>query len=470
MSRSRAWLGSLYWRIALACLGLLAAGLLIQTVVFIATLSRPSGLRARVTAQHRAKTVAADLQETLELDPATSVRAVLARHQDDSLPVFFVTVEGQVIGADPDVPESVARGVAALAAENAGGLDRSDLPVGIVAVEVLGQPEGHVVVPPRRPGWAVLRELGPGPLGGAALSAIAIAALLAWIAFAPAHRRLQALERAATRLGRGDLTARAPEDGADEISRVSRAFNQTAEALAAQIQRVTSEQEVRRQLLADVSHELHTPLTTIRGYIETLRMADLPLSEADRGRYLGIVDDEAVRLEHLIGDLLDLAKMEAGGQGLRKDVVAIESLWARLNDRYGPAASAAGVTLVFDDAVLNVHADPGRLEQAISNLVGNAIRFTPEGGTVSLSAQGLAGGGVRIAVSDTGVGLSAEDQARVFDRFYKLDAARSRSGTGLGLSIVRAIAEAHGGTATVSSTPCHGSTFTVSIPAAGRGH
>ena len=157
MNRSRAWLGSLYWRIALACLGLLAAGLLIQMVVVIATLSRPSGLRARVTAQQLAKTVAADLQETLELDPATSVRAVLARHHDPSLPVFFVTVEGQVLGADLDIPRPVARVVAALAAQYAGGLDRPDLPVGIVAVEVLGQPEGHVVVLPRRPGWAVLR-------------------------------------------------------------------------------------------------------------------------------------------------------------------------------------------------------------------------------------------------------------------------------------------------------------------------
>jgi two-component system OmpR family sensor kinase len=465
MNRSRAWLGSLYWRIALACLGLLAAGLVIQMVVVIATLSRPSGLRARVTAQQLARTVARDLQETLEFDPAASVRAALARHQDPSLPVFFVTVEGNVTGADADVPRPVARQVAALAAEYATGLDRSDQPVGVAAVEVLGRPEGHVVVPPRRPGWAVLRELGPGPLGGAALSAIAIAALLAWMAFAPAHRRLQALESAATRLGQGDLTARAPEDGADEISRVSRAFNQTANALAAQIQRVTSEQEVRRQLLADVSHELHTPLTTIRGYIETLRMPDLPLDDAARARYLGIVDDEAVRLEHLIGDLLDLAKMEAGGQGLRKELVPIDALWTRLSDRHGPAASAAHVRLVFNHADLDVHADPGRLEQALSNLVGNAIRFTPPGGEVSLSAQSLpGGGGVRISVADTGVGLSPEDQARVFDRFYKLDASRSRAGTGLGLSIVRAIAEAHGGTAAVSSTPGRGSIFSVTIP------
>jgi two-component system OmpR family sensor kinase len=464
MSMPRAWIGSLYWRIALACLGLLAVGLAIQLVFVVATLSRPSGLQARITAQRLARTVASDLQETLEFDPAASVRQVLAGHQDTPLPVFFVTVEGVVIGEHP-VPEPLARRVASLADEYAAGLGSVDAPVGVAPVEVLGRSEGHVVVLPRRPGWAVVRELGPWALVGAALTAIMFAALLAWLAFAPAHRRLKALEAAATRLGGGDLTARAPETGADEISRVSRAFNQTAAALAAQIQRVTSEQEVRRQLLADVSHELHTPLTAIRGYVETLRMTDLPVSDADRARYLAVVDDEAVRLEHLIGDLLDLAKMEAGGQGLRKSPVQLNALWSRLRDRYGPSAAAAGVSLVFDaSAVAELHADPGRLEQALSNLVSNAIRFTPPGGQVRLSAHAMPGGVTRFDVSDTGVGLSSEQQARVFDRFYKQDASRSRTGTGLGLSIVRAIAEAHGGHATVGSIPGQGSTFSITIP------
>ena len=360
MSRPRAWLGSLYWRIAMACLGLLAAGLVVQMGFVVATLSRPSGLRARVTAQQLARTVARDLAESLEFDPAVDVRQVLLRHQDSPLPAFFVTIEGSVTGPEPEsVPTPLARRVAALAREYAEGLDRDDLPVGVALVEVLGQAEGHVVVLPRRPGWEVLRELGPWVLGSAALTAIGIAALLAWLAFAPAHRRLQALEAAATRLGSGDLTARAPEDGADEISRVSRAFNQTADALATQIRRVTSEQEVRRQLLADVSHELHTPLTTIRGYVETLRMSDLPISEADRARYLGIVDDEAVRLEQLIGDLLDLAKMEAGGHELRKKTVPVQAVWSRLRDRFDPSAASAGVTFTLVDSPLDVHADPG---------------------------------------------------------------------------------------------------------------
>jgi two-component system OmpR family sensor kinase len=465
MSRGVSWLRSLYWRIALACLGLLAAGLAIQMVLVIVTLSRPTGLRARITAQQISEAIARNIADALEADPAADVRRVLARDQESQQPVFFVTVDGIVTAPEPGAPPAgVARQVAAFARDYDATRDRVDRPVGVAAVDVLGQTEGHVVVLPRRPGWAVLRELGPWGIGSAASTAIAIAALLAWLAFAPAHRRLRALERAATRLGNGDLAARAPEDGADEISRVSRAFNQTADALAAQIRRVTSEQDVRRQLLADVSHELHTPLTTIRGYVETLRMPDLPISDADRARYLAVVDDEAVRLERLIGDLLDLAKMEAGGQGLRKERVPVASVWSRLQDRHEPFARQAGVTLAFDAAIGDVVADPGRLEQALSNLVANALRFTPAEGEVRLSAHQLANGGVRFDVADTGVGLPPTDQARVFDRFYKQDSSRSRTGTGLGLSIVRAIAEAHGGQATVHSAPGQGSTFSVIIP------
>ena len=444
----------------MACLGLLAAGLAVQLVFVIASLSRPTGLHARITAQQFADTVARDLSASLEVDPATDVREVLARYLDTPLPAYFVTVDGGVTGTEGQaVPDLLAEQVASLASQP----DDPTRPVGVARVEVLGRLEGRIVVLPRRPGWAVLQDLGPWALGGAAVTAIGVAALLAWLAFAPAHRRLQALESAATRLGAGDLTARAPEDGADEISRVSRAFNQTADALAAQIQRVTSEQHVRRQLLADVSHELHTPLTAIRGYIETLRMPDLPITQADRARYLGVVDDEAVRLERLIGDLLDLAKMEAGGQGLVRGPLPVSALWTRLQDRHALAASAADVRLVFDPSSLEITADAGRLEQALSNLVANALRFTPAGGQVRVSAHEVAEG-VRFDVADTGVGLSSEDHERVFDRFFKQDASRSRGGTGLGLSIVRAIAEAHGGAATVRSTPGQGSTFSVTVP------
>ncbi len=464
MTRRTAWFGSLYWRIVLACLGLLVSGLVVQLAVVVATLSRPTGLQARIAAQHLAETIAEELEDALDADPAADVRRVFARHLETRMPIAFVTVDGVVLSPErKPVADADARHLIALVQDADAAANRDDGPAGVAPVDVLGAREGHVVVLPRRPGFAVLRELGPWAIGSAILTAVGLAALLAWVAFSPAHRRLRALEAAAGRLGDGDLTARAPEDGADEISRVSAAFNQTADALAAQIRRATHEQEVRRQLLADVSHELHTPLTAIRGYVETLRMPDVPITEADRARFLAIVDDEAVRLERLIGELLDLAKVDAGGQSLRQDVVPIEALWARLRDRHGPDAARAGIGLAFDGTSHTVTADAGRLEQALSNLVANALRFTPSGGEVRVSAHAQQDGGTRFDVADTGVGLSADECARVFDRFYKHDGSRSRGGAGLGLSIVRAIAQAHGGDAHVASTPGKGSTFSVVI-------
>ncbi|MGI8671509.1 MAG: sensor histidine kinase [Luteitalea sp.] len=396
-------LGSLYWRIGPASLALLIAALGVQTALLVFGVARGTGRPARQAAQRLAEVVAGDLGRELARRPRAPV-----------------TVGGQAVG--------------------------------------------RVVVLPGRPWTAVARDLGPWTLFGAGLCAIAAAALLAWLTFGPAHRRLTALESAATRLGRGDLSARAPEDGADEIARVSQAFNQTAGALAAQIQKVTAEQDVRRHLLADVSHELHTPLTTIRGYLETLRMRELPLTDADRERYLAIVDDEAVRLERLIGDLLDLARLDAGGQALHTQAVDVQALWTRLLDRHGPAAEAGGVRLIAGPSALQLTVDEGRIEQALSNLVANAIRFTPAGGEVRLQAHDL-GSTTRLDVADTGAGITADARARVFDRFYKQDASRSTGGTGLGLSIVRAIAEAHGGTATAHSTPGAGSTFSITLPA-----
>ena len=135
--------------------------------------------------------------------------------------------------------------------------------------------------------------------------------------FGPARRRLRALETAARQLGAGDLTARAPDRGGDEIAAVASAFNAMAGDLSARAEALAASDRVRRQLLADVSHELTTPVTAMRGYLETLTMPELTLDEATRARYLTIISDETNRLERLIGDLLDLARLEGGGGSLQ---------------------------------------------------------------------------------------------------------------------------------------------------------
>jgi signal transduction histidine kinase len=224
---------------------------------------------------------------------------------------------------------------------------------------------------------------------------------------------------------------------------------------------------VRRQLLADVSHELNTPLTAMRGYIETLAMPELAIDAKTRERYVDIVMEETRRLERIIGDLLDLARLEGGGDTIRRIAVDVPALFERVAGRHGRELQSRRISLVhhIDPAAESLVGDPDRLEQAIQNLAANALRHTPEGGTITLSAE-RAGDAIRLSVRDSGPGIAPEQLPHIFDRFYKGDASRrSAGGSGLGLSIVRAIVERHGGTMTARNDT--GAVFEIMLPAAG---
>src|SRR5262245_34164113 len=201
-------------------------------------------------------------------------------------------------------------------------------------IMVAGHVAGVVVVPPQAPFGFLLGRFAPMltlvAAGVLIVGTIATSALI----FGPARRRLRALETAARRLGSGDLAVRAPDRGGDEIAAVASAFNAMAADLSARADALTASDRVRRQLLADVSHELTTPVTAMRGYLETLTMPELTLDEETRIRYLAIISDETNRLERLIGDLLDLARLEGGGGGLTLDRVAVGDLFARVLARH----------------------------------------------------------------------------------------------------------------------------------------
>jgi two-component system sensor histidine kinase BaeS len=223
----------------------------------------------------------------------------------------------------------------------------------------------------------------------------------------------------------------------------------------------------RRILLADVSHELMTPLTALRAYREVLAMSRLGRDpEAAHG--LAVMADETHRLERLVGDLLDLARLEAGGESLRREDVAVENLFGRVAARHAPAAKLSGITLntsIAPGAEL-LYGDALRLEQALQNLAANALRHTPPGGDVELRAE-LNGDEVLLSVRDTGTGIPPEHVPFVFDRFYKVDPARAGShaaGSGLGLSVVKAIVERHGGTVSASSQMGVATIFTIRLP------
>ncbi|WP_030906581.1 sensor histidine kinase [Streptomyces sp. NRRL F-5126] len=269
-------------------------------------------------------------------------------------------------------------------------------------------------------------------------------------------RPLRALAGAARRMTEGDLAARAEVAANDEIGDVAVAFNSMAE-------RRERSEKLRKAMVNDVAHELRTPLSNIRGWLEA---AEDGLAVPDNA-FLTSLLDEAVLLQHVIDDLRDLSAADAGELRLRVRQVDLAELLGQVAAAHRGTAQAAGVALVTAvEGGAVVAADPVRLRQAVGNLVSNAVRHTPAGGSVTVTGRA---GGARavIGVTDTGAGIGAEDLPRVFDRFWRAEKSRNRQtgGSGLGLAIVRKLVEAHGGTITATSTPGEGSAFTITVPA-----
>ena len=226
-------------------------------------------------------------------------------------------------------------------------------------------------------------------------------------------------------------------------------------------------ESLRRDFVANVSHELKTPLAAIQGFVETM-IDDPEMPNEMQSRFLDRVRDQSLRLSALVTDLLSLAKIEANeGRGER----TLIDLRARVREgaaRFGEVAARKRITLALElpEDACTVQADEESLRQILDNLLDNACKYTPEGGKVWARIVRRPGE-LRFEVEDTGIGIEPADQARVFERFYRVDKARSRDlgGTGLGLSIVKHLASSLGGTVSLESTPGRGSTFRVHFPA-----
>jgi two-component system phosphate regulon sensor histidine kinase PhoR len=218
--------------------------------------------------------------------------------------------------------------------------------------------------------------------------------------------------------------------------------------------------------VANVSHELRTPLSLIKGYTETL-LDGAKDDPAVAVKFLQTIDRNAERLKLLIEDLLTISELESGRMRLQLQPVSLPVFVGKLVEDFQPRASARNVRFVNAVPELVVSADPNRLGQVFSNLVDNAIKYGRTGGTVNLLARASKDGMVEICVGDDGPGIPEEACERVFERFYRVDKARSREqgGTGLGLSIVKHIVQSHGGRVWVESEPGKGSRFYFSLPA-----
>jgi two-component system, OmpR family, sensor histidine kinase BaeS len=307
----------------------------------------------------------------------------------------------------------------------------------------------------------VLRSAFGDAVGSALLLGFAAAAVVAvvaavlvatWIA-----KPIDNLAAASERVARGDYSEPVPT-APGELGELAGAFNGMAASLAANEQR-------RHDLIGDVAHELRTPITSVRGYIEGLAAGVFePGPDAWR-----VLDEQTARLEHLVDDLALLWRAESHDLRLHMQAIDGPALLADTAERHRALAVSRWVELVLGSIPsARVRADPVRLAQVLDNLVGNALRYTPPGGHVELGLA-AAGTNVVISVRDDGPGLAPEEAARVFDRFFRSDASRSRAagGSGLGLAISKSLVEAMGGAIAVSSPGAGGgSTFSVRLPAA----
>jgi signal transduction histidine kinase len=457
---------SLYWRIGIGFILCIAAILAVQGIVLLWLLDRADpDSRASLTLG-----VSNDLAQALTTNPDLNVEQFIAgRYPNPPRAFYAVMVNGQVtyFGNKRPLPGAVLNVKETFKKPQLTAIPRlwEAAPYWASPVIVNGYVAGTVAVVPENLVELLWRPMVA--LAGVLLFVGTVAA--SFFIFAPAHRRLRDLERTARRLGAGDLAARAEEAGGDEVASLARTFNRMADDLAARSEQIAEHDRTRRLLLADVSHELATPLTAVRGYQEKLADDAVIRQSAERLRYVSIIGEETLRVERIVRDLLDLARLESIAPSLDMQDVSVEGLFGRVRARHEGEAVHRHVTLCtqIEHGAELAYGDPFRLEQALQNLAANALRHVPPGGRVDLGARQL-GGELEIVVRDTGRGIEPEHLPFIFDRFYKVDRSRAAGseGSGLGLSIVKAIVERHGGRIAVASQPGVDTRFTVQLPAA----
>jgi signal transduction histidine kinase len=335
------------------------------------------------------------------------------------------------------------------------------------------------VVAPPTPGFDVLRGLAifgaasVAVLAAASIFALFSSGLVAYLLSRRLVRRLERLGKAAESLAAGDLSQRV-DAGADEVGQLAHRFNNMAADLERTLGDLRSERdrvagllEQRRQLVASASHELRTPVATVRGYLESAlaRPDELPVGlRAD----LATMERELARLQQLIDDLFALSQAAVGRLSMRLEPTDTGAVVKRLVETTAPLAwrqRQVQVLAEFERDVPLARADAQRLEQIVSNLLGNAVRHTPPGGLVA-AAVTTELTCVRVDVRDTGEGIQADEVAHVFERFFRGNSPNGHAGAGLGLALVKEFTEAMGGSVEANSTPGEGSCFTIRLPRA----
>jgi signal transduction histidine kinase len=459
----------LRWRIVLAWLVVLLPTLALLTVTLLAitratylrTLEEGTAGQARLVAQ----LVLTDQPQLRASDGL--VARVRALQQQLGARVTLITPDGQPVAdsREPPVTDNLRQRpeVQTALASGQGVSGRSNTATGedwfYVAVPI-GDPHAplgvaRVGVPLATIGEAQTRVVGA--MVATALLAALVALVLATALARRVTQPLVALQRLADQVALGDRAVQMRAEGAHEIVALANSFNQMVERLRAA-------EHGRRTLLANITHDLRTPLASLQAMIDTLEdgaLDDRPAA-ADFLRRMAI---ETASLNKLVDEFLELMRIESGELALHPAPTDVPGLLRSVAQRMELQAHQRGVGIMVagDPQLPPVSLDPQRIEQVLLNLVQNALQWTPAGGIITLTAARV-DDTVAIAVRDTGEGIAPDDLPHIFERFYKVDRARSSDGTGLGLAIVRHLVERHGGRVSATSTVGIGTTITFSLP------
>jgi signal transduction histidine kinase len=314
----------------------------------------------------------------------------------------------------------------------------------------LNPPPGQNPAPPPKPSNINLGFIIAGALG------LVLALVLGFLLAARISEPLDGLTDATGKISGGDYSGRVKVKGGREVQELATAFNSLADSLE-------ENEELRKNMVADVAHELRNPLATLRGQLELLQEGKIPYNQETVDSLM----DDALLLSRIIDDLSQLTLVDAGKLEFVLQAVPPERLLGDVRARFEHEAAAKEIDLVVEDPgeLPPVKADPSRLSQVLGNLVGNSLVHTPVEGKITLGAR-EAGGAVEFMVSDTGAGFTEEELPHVFDRFYRTDKSRSRAtgGAGLGLSIARSLVEAQGGRIWARSEAGKGTTISFTVP------
>ncbi len=304
---------------------------------------------------------------------------------------------------------------------------------------------------------------GSRTLGLVILATLALGLLL----FAQLTRRLRAINNTVAAFAQGRYDTRASDNSRDEIGQLAKSFNVMADTIEENVAALREVDRGRRDMIANISHDLRSPLSSMQGYLETISLKDEALSAEERDRYLEIIHRNTRSLSTMIEELFQLSRLDADQIVPRMEAFSLAELVQDLVLQYKPQAENAELILEtqLPDRRDLVFGDVGLIERALANLIGNALRFTPGGGHILVSLE-TSGNDVQVCVADDGPGIPAEDLPRIFDRFFKADESRNkeRGGTGLGLSIARRILHLHDSELHVESGLDVGTTFYFSLP------